>query len=96
MTNGLVRCERFRTASTRSSFREVAGLFVRVAGLDRLRIDPWWNSSRIKGNPCSMRETDRLLSKGEVATGRDARETQVLLNHKRAIEYLVDPSGETG
>jgi hypothetical protein len=33
---------------------------------------------------------ERLLEFGENAEGRDAREAQMILNHKAAIELLVD------
>ena len=37
-----------------------------------------------------MLETQRLLESGQHADGRDSRETQMILNHKHAIQYLVD------
>lgn len=56
----------------------------------RLLIDLSWNSSRLEGNTYSLLETERLLKIGETAEGKDARETQMILNHKAAIELLVD------
>ena len=56
----------------------------------RLLIDLSWNSSRLEGDTCSLLETERLLAFGEAAEGKDALEAQVILNHRAAIELLVD------
>jgi hypothetical protein len=62
----------------------------------RLLIDLSWNSSRLEGNTYSLLETERLLELGEEAEGKDARETQMLLNHKEAIRFLVEQAPQTG
>lgn len=72
-----------------------AGTYARRI-LDRLLIDLAWNSSRLEGNTYSLLETDRLLQLGEVAEGRSALEAQMILNHKAAIEFLVDNAEEIG
>ena len=64
--------------------------------LDRLLIDLSWNSSRLEGNTYSLLETQRLLSLGESAGGKKAEETQMILNHKAAIELLAEPSEDIG
>ncbi|NTW88451.1 MAG: Fic family protein [Desulfobulbaceae bacterium] len=64
--------------------------------LGRLLIDLSWASSRLEGNTYSLLETERLLSFGEEATGKDAIETQMILNHKQAIEFLVESAQEVG
>jgi Fic family protein len=64
--------------------------------LDRLLIDLTWNSSRLEGNTYSLLETQRLLSLGEAAQGKRAEETQMILNHKAAIELLAEPSTDIG
>ena len=56
----------------------------------RLLIDLSWNSSRLEGNTYSLLETERLLESGEAVDGKDQRETQMILNHKAAIEFLVE------
>lgn len=63
---------------------------------NRLLIDLAWNSSRLEGNTYSLLETERLLEQGEEVEGKDAREAQMILNHKAAIEFLVDQASETG
>jgi hypothetical protein len=71
------------------------GTYVRQV-FNRLLIDLSWNSSRLEGNTYSLLETERLLEFGENAEGRDALEAQMILNHKSAIELLVDASAEIG
>jgi len=72
-----------------------AGTYVRQI-LGRLLIDLSWNSSRLEGNTYSLLETERLLEMGEVAEGKDAQEGQMILNHKAAIELMVDQAAEVG
>ncbi|MGE3779676.1 MAG: Fic family protein [Pirellulaceae bacterium] len=72
-----------------------AGTYARKI-FNRLLIDLSWNSSRLEGNTYSLLETERLLEIGEVAEGKDAREAQMILNHKAAIELLVDQADEIG
>ena len=72
-----------------------AGTYARDV-LGRLLIDLSWASSKLEGNTYTRLDTQRLIEQGEAAAGRDARETQMILNHKRAIEYLVDGADEIG
>lgn len=69
-----------------------AGTFARDI-LNRLLIDLSWASSMLEGNTYSRLDTERLIELGQAAEGKDALETQMILNHKQAIEYLVlDPA----
>ena len=70
-----------------------AGTYLRQV-MDRLLIDLSWNSSRLEGNTYSLLETQRLLEMGEDAAGKGTHETQMILNHKAAIEMLADEAGE--
>ncbi len=72
-----------------------AGTYARQI-LNRLLIDLSWNSSRLEGNTYSLLDTQRLIEAGEEAEEKDAKETQMLLNHKEAIGFLVDAAAETG
>lgn len=72
-----------------------AGTYARTI-YHRLLIDLSWNSSRLEGNTYSLLETERLLELGEAAEGKDALESQMILNHKAAIELLVDQANEIG
>lgn len=70
-----------------------AGTYARQI-FNRLLIDLSWNSSRLEGNTYSLLETQRLIELGESAEGKKAFEAQMILNHKAAIELLVDQAAE--
>ena len=62
--------------------------------LDRLLIDLSWASSQLEGNTYTRLDTEKLIRHGEAAVGKDALETQMILNHKHAIEMLVESVAE--
>jgi Fic family protein len=64
--------------------------------LNRLLIDLSWNSSRLEGNTYSLLDTERLIVQGEVDDTKTAKEAQMILNHKDAIEFIVQASEEIG
>ena len=66
-----------------------AGTFARRI-LEQLLVDLSWASSRMEGNTYDLLQTDRLIKHGEAAQGKDREEALMILNHKEAIEYLVD------
>jgi len=68
---------------------EPAGTYARNI-LQRLLIDLSWNSSRLEGNNYSLLDTKLLISVGKAADRRTAEESQMILNHKAAIEFIVD------
>lgn len=70
-----------------------AGTYARNI-LSRLLIDLSWNSSRLEGNTYSLLETKRLIELGENAAGKEASEAQMILNHKGAIEYIIEWAAE--
>ena len=72
-----------------------AGTYARQM-LNRLLIDLSWNSSRLEGNTYSLLDTMRLLEIGEEADGKQRLEAQMILNHKDAIEFLVEEAGKIG
>ncbi len=83
------------TIGTRRIVAEAAGTYARQI-LNRLLIDLSWNSSRLEGNTYSLLDTKRLIEFGEEAEGRDRREAQMIMNHKDAIEFLVNAADEIG
>jgi len=58
--------------------------------LERLAIDLSWKSSQIEGNTYSLLETERLLKEKETAKGKTKAEAVMLLNHKEAIDFLIE------
>ena len=65
-----------------------AGTYARQI-LQNLLVDLSWASSRMEGNTYSRLDTKRLIEQGKAAEGKDLQETQMILNHKAAIEFMV-------
>ncbi len=72
-----------------------AGTYSRAI-LNRLLIDLSWASSQLEGNTYSRLDTRELIEHGKVAQGKAAIETQMILNHKSAIELLVENTESLG
>jgi hypothetical protein len=63
---------------------------------DRFSLDLSWASSRLEGNSYTRRDAKSLVESSMVAAGKDVLEAQMILNHKAAIEMLIENAGETG
>ncbi len=72
-----------------------AGTYAREI-LSRLLIDLSWASSRLEGNTYNRIDTRNLIEFGQVAEGKDILETQMILNHKAAIEMLIGEADQVG
>jgi hypothetical protein len=92
----------YLSESTRAQLHEMgrtpadelpAGTYARDI-LERLLVDLSWASSRLEGNTYSRLDTQNLIEFGRAAQGKDAQETQMILNHKAAIEMLIDDVDE--
>ena len=58
--------------------------------MERLAIDLSWKSSQIEGNTYSLLETEKLLKEKKTASGKTKDEATMLLNHKDAIDFIVE------
>lgn len=74
---------------------EPAGTYAKEI-LNRLLIDLSWNSSRLEGNTYSLLETERLIVEGKPAGNKSVMEAQMILNHKDAIEFIVQGEDAIG
>lgn len=74
-------------AEGRMQGRQPAGTYARKV-LEQLLIDLSWYSSRLEGNRKSLLDTRELFAKGRMAA--DDVDAIMLLNHKDAIEFMVD------
>ena len=72
----------------RSQDQQPAGTYAREV-LEQLLIDLSWSSSRLEGNNKSLLDTKELFELGQHAGPLD-QDTLMLLNHKSAIEFMVD------
>jgi fido (protein-threonine AMPylation protein) len=80
-------------AEGRSRDQQPAGTYARKV-LEQLLIDLSWNSSRLEGNHFNLLDTRELFRRGRGDDGD--RDATMLLNHKEAIEFLVDAVPEQG
>ncbi|WP_377813057.1 Fic family protein [Achromobacter aloeverae] len=71
----------------KSKDQQPAGTYARKV-LEQLLIDLSWYSSRLEGNRISLLDTRALFEKGRSES--DDRDATMLLNHKDAIEFMVD------
>lgn len=72
--------------------QQPAGTYARKV-LEQLLIDLSWSSSHLEGNRYSLLDTEELFRNGASSGDLDA---VMLLNHKQAIEFLVDAVPESG
>lgn len=72
-----------------------AGTYSRAI-LNRLLIDLSWASSHLEGNTYSRLDTRELIEHGTAARGKASIETLMILNHKAAIEFMVENTETTG
>ncbi len=57
---------------------------------ERLMIELSWKSSQIEGNTYDLLDTEQLLKHNIIAPNHSKEDTQMLLNHKTAIEYTFN------
>jgi len=57
---------------------------------ERLTIELSWKSSQIEGNTYSLIDTEILLKNRQEAKGHSKEETTMILNHKKALDYIRD------
>lgn len=62
----------------------------------RLIVDLSWASSRLEGNTYGLRDTRQLIEEGLEAEGSAKDETTMILNHKSAIQFLIDNRSTIG
>lgn len=62
--------------------------------LERLIVELSWKSSRIEGNTYSLLDTEKLILEHKEATGHDAKEAQMILNHKDAFNFVRENAFE--
>ena len=58
--------------------------------LERFVIEFSWKSSRIEGNTYTLLETEKLIKEGLKKNDRSDFETSMILNHKKAYEFLLN------
>ena len=90
-----VRRKLFEIGSQTGMAAEPAGTYARHI-CQRLLIDLSWNSSRLEGNTYSLLETEQLFQAGHSGDSQLSNEAVMILNHKAAIEFLLESTTEAG
>lgn len=57
---------------------------------ERILIELSWKSSQIEGNTYSLLDTETLIKENIEAKGHKKEEAIMILNHKRALEFIFD------
>ncbi len=58
--------------------------------LERLTIELSWKSSKIEGNTYTLLDTERLLKDNIPAFDKTIEETNMIINHKKALEFIFE------
>jgi len=57
--------------------------------IERFTIEFSWKSSKIEGNTYTLLETEALIKKMKQASGHSLGEAIMILNHKKAVDYVL-------
>lgn len=85
--------ERLYKVGKRFNDKLAAGTYAKKIS-QRLLIDLSYNSSRLEGNTYSKLDTQKLIEQGLTADGKVHKETVMIINHKEAIEFLIENAEE--
>jgi Fic family protein len=58
--------------------------------LERFVIELSWKSSKIEGNTYTLLDTEKLIRDGIEAVGHTKEEAIMILNHKKAFQYILE------
>ena len=61
---------------------------------ERIMIEFSWKSSQIEGNTYSLLDTEALIKNNIKAEGKTAEETKMILNHKKAFNFIMENRGK--
>lgn len=72
----------------RENIKKISAI-IKKKEFERLIIELSWKSSRIEGNTYTLLETEALIKEGREAKGHKKEEAIMILNHKKALNYIV-------
>ncbi|MFH0857115.1 MAG: Fic family protein [bacterium] len=81
------------TEKYRSRIKKISPVIFKKE-LERLTIELSWKSSQIEGNTYTLIDTEILLKEHKEAKGHPKEEAIMLLNHKNALEYILDKKSD--
>jgi prophage maintenance system killer protein len=79
----------FKTTYYKNRSSEVSST-IHQKELGRFIVELSWKSSKIEGNTYTLLDTERLLLEGIPAAGHSADEATMILNHKKAFDFIIE------
>ena len=92
LSNLLTETEKTELALLNETYRKKRDALppnLRRKEFERLTVELAWKSSKIEGNTYTLLDTERLLKENVSAKGKTAEETKMVLNHKTALDYVL-------
>ncbi|HHD92125.1 MAG TPA: cell filamentation protein Fic [Candidatus Portnoybacteria bacterium] len=71
-------------------FKQIKSKTLIKKEFERIIIEFSWKSSQIEGNTYSLLDTETLIKKNRIAQGKTKEEAQMILNNKRAFDFVLD------
>lgn len=73
-----------------SNFKKIDSEVIIAKEFERILIEFSWKSSQIEGNTYSLLDTEELIKENKKAKGKTEEETQMILNHKVAFNFILE------
>lgn len=77
-------------AEFRKHLRNIGSATIIKKEFERVMIEFSWKSSQIEGNTYSLLDTEALIKNKIKAKGKTEKETQMILNHKKAFNFVME------
>lgn len=74
----------------RNNFERIKSETIIKKEFERILIEFSWKSSQIEGNTYSLLSTELLIKENKAEKGKTQEETQMILNHKEAFNYVLN------
>lgn len=81
------------TIKFQKNYKELSKAIIKRE-FERLTIELSWKSSQIEGNTYDILETEFLIKEKQEAKGHTKYEATMILNHKKAIDYINENKNE--
>lgn len=78
----------------RRKFKKIESPGLIAKEFERIMIEFSWKSSQIEGNTYSLLDTEALIKENKIAAGKTKQETQMILNHKKAFDFILEHKNE--
>lgn len=73
-----------------ANFSQISSPTIVKKEYERILIEFSWKSSQIEGNTYSLLDTERLIKENIPEKGKTKEETQMILNHKEAFNFILE------